>query len=110
MATIAEPLCVSSISFRRSDASATTPLMIEKITIGTKRNKPTRPSARPFRSGGTRSETCHSSAAFCIHVPVNESSRPIQIRRKFLWRSAVSAGGSGTNRSILPTITGVPFP
>jgi hypothetical protein len=82
-ATIAEPVCVRSISRRRSDASATTPLMMEKMTIGTNLTSPTMPSASPFRSGGTSSETCHRSAAFCIHVPVKESSRPIQIRRKF---------------------------
>ena len=39
------------------------------------------PSARPFRSGGTSSDTCHSSAAFCIVDPVNDASSPIQISR-----------------------------
>ena len=62
-------------------ASATTPLIIEKTTIGTTRTRPTKPSASPFRAGDTSSDTCHSSAAFCIIDPVKETSRPIQIRR-----------------------------
>ena len=38
-------VCVTSISLRRSNASATTPLTIEKTTIGTTRTSPTSPSA-----------------------------------------------------------------
>ena len=74
-------------------ASATTPLIIEKTMIGTTLTSPTAPSASPLRSGGTSSDTCHSSAAFCMNVPMNDSSRPIQIRRKLRWRSAESARG-----------------
>jgi len=55
--------------------------------IGTTLTSPTAPSARPFRSG-TSSDTCQSSAAFCMKLPVNDSSSPIQIRRKFRYRSA----------------------
>ena len=75
------PSASASISRRRSHASATTPLIIEKMTTGMTRTRPTKPSARPLRSGGTSSDTCHSSAAFCIIDPVNETSRPIQISR-----------------------------
>ena len=81
-ATSAAPVWVISISFRRSQASATTPLIIEKIMIGTTRTRPTIPSARPLRLRRTSSETCHSSAAFCIIEPVNDASRPSQISRK----------------------------
>ena len=76
------PLCVTSISFRRSHASATTPLIIENTTIGTKRTRPTKPSASALRSGGTSSDTCHSSAALCMNEPVNEKRRPHQRSRK----------------------------
>ena len=34
------------------------------------------PSASPLRSGGTSSDTCHRSAAFCIIEPVNETKQP----------------------------------
>ena len=62
-------------------ASATTPLIIEKITTGATRTSPTTPSAIALRSGETSSDTCQSSAAFCIIEPVNETSSPIQISR-----------------------------
>ncbi len=80
-ATSAEPVCVNSMRRRRFQASATTPLTIEKKTIGTTFTRPTRPRARPLRSGGTSSDTCHSSAAFCIVDPVIDASSPNQIRR-----------------------------
>ena len=64
-------------------SSATTPLIIEKITTGTTRTSPTKPSASPLRSGGTSSDTCHSSAAFCIIDPVKDKNSPNQISRKF---------------------------
>jgi hypothetical protein len=66
--------CVSIISRRRSSASATTPLKSENTTIGPTRTRPTRPSARPRSSGGTRSETCHRMAAVCIVDPEKEMS------------------------------------
>ena len=81
-ATSVAAIWVKSISRRRSQASATTPLIIENTMIGTTRTRPTRPSARPLRSGGTSSDTCHRSAAFCIIEPVNETKSPIQISRK----------------------------
>jgi hypothetical protein len=40
--------------------------------------RPTRPSASAFLSGGTSSDTCHNSAAFCIIEPVTETNSPIQ--------------------------------
>ena len=49
--------------------------------IGATFTSPTRPSASPFRSGDTSSDTCQSSAAFCIVEPVIDASSPIQIRR-----------------------------
>ena len=49
--------------------------------IGTTFTRPTIPSAMPLRSGGTSSETCHNSAAFCIVDPVIDTSSPIQISR-----------------------------
>src|SRR5580765_799288 len=88
IATAVAATCVNSINRRRSHASATTPLIIEKSTIGTTRTRPTRPSASPLRSGATSSETCHSSPAFCIIDPVNETKRPIQISRKLRCRRA----------------------
>ena len=48
------------------------------------------PSASPLRSGGTSSDTCHSSAAFCIIEPENETSSPIQISRKLRCCSATN--------------------
>ena len=72
------------------NASATTPLTSENTTIGTTRTRPTIPSARPAWSGGTSSETCHSIAAVCMKVPENETSRPIQSRRKLRWRRAMN--------------------
>ena len=87
---VAAPAWVSSISVRRFHASATTPLNIEKTTIGTTRTSPTIPSASAFLPGATSSETCHSSAAFCIIDPVNETKRPIQISRKLRCRSAMT--------------------
>ena len=56
------------------------------------RARPTRARA-PSRSGGTSSDTCHSSAAFCMIVPENDTSSPIQISRKFRCWSATSDGG-----------------
>src|SRR5215831_13214862 len=85
--TIAALDCVSSISRRRFHASATTPLTIDRHTIGTTRTRPTRPSASAFFSGHSN-DTCHNSAAFCIIDPVIEASRPIQISRKLRWVSA----------------------
>src|SRR5215203_3280968 len=80
--------CVTIITRRRSMASATTPLTIEKNTTGATRARPTNPSASPFFPGSASNDTCHSSAAFCIVEPVKEISRPIQINRKFRWRRA----------------------
>ena len=74
-ATIVAAICVNSISLRRSHASATTPLIIEKTMIGNTRTRPTMPSASPFRSGGTSSDTCHSSPAFCIIEPEKETKQ-----------------------------------
>ncbi len=74
-------LCVNIISRRRFQASATTPLSIEKRMIGTTLTRPTMPSASPLRAGGTSSETCHRRAAFCMVDPVIDASRPSQIRR-----------------------------
>ncbi len=55
---------------------------MENTTIGTTLTRPTRPSASAFLSGGTSSDTCHNSAAFCIIEPVTETSSPIQMSRK----------------------------
>jgi hypothetical protein len=65
-ATIAAPVCVTIMSRRRLWASAMTPAIIENATIGTMRTKPTMPSASALRSGGASSDTCQSSAAFCM--------------------------------------------
>ena len=84
--------CVISISRRRSNASAATPLIIENSTTGKIRTSPTSPSAMARLSGGTSTETCHSTAEDCMKVPENETSRPIQSRRKLRWRSAMNIG------------------
>src|SRR5215475_6546368 len=92
-ATSAASVCVSNSKLRRSTASATTPLIIENTTTGATRPSPTSPSTSAFLSGGTRSETCQSSAAFCMNVPENDTSSPIQISRKFrCWRATSDAG------------------
>ena len=70
--------CVTSIVRRRSLASATTPPTMESRMIGTTRTSPTIPSARPFRSGGARSETCQRMAALCIMEPVTDRIWPDQ--------------------------------
>ena len=43
--------------------------------IGTTLDEPDEAERQAFRSGGTSSETCHSSAAFCIIEPVNDSEQ-----------------------------------
>ena len=75
-------VCVISISRRRSKASAATPLIIENRMTGKMRTSPTRPSAIARLSGGTSTDTCHSTAADCMKVPENETRRPIQSSRK----------------------------
>src|SRR5262249_658008 len=77
-------------------ASATTPLIMENTMIGTTFTRPTSPSASPLRSG-TSSDTCHSSAAFCIIEPVNDRNNPAQIRRKLRWRRATNDAAEITN-------------
>ena len=62
IATMAEPVCVISISLRRSHASATTPLIIEKTMIGTTLTRPTAPSARPFCDLAARAATRATAA------------------------------------------------
>jgi hypothetical protein len=92
-ATIVMADWVRSMSRRRSKASATTPPASEKAMIGTTRTSPTRPSAIPFRSGGTRSETCQRIAAVCIIEPEKETSCPLQRRRKLrCWRARKGEG------------------
>jgi hypothetical protein len=49
---------------------------MEKKTIGISRTSPTMPRAIGRRSGGTSSDTCHSSAAVCMFDPENEMSCP----------------------------------
>src|SRR5215472_1635123 len=93
--TMAALDCVSSISRLRFHASATTPLNIDRQTIGTTRTRPTRPSANAFFSGHS-SDTCHNSPAFCIIDPVTDASRPIQINRKLRWVSATKCSRATT--------------
>ena len=83
-------VCVTSIRLRRSKASAATPLIIENRMTGKMRTSPTRPSAMARWSGGTSIDTCHSTAADCMKVPENDTSRPIQSRRKLRWWSAMN--------------------
>jgi len=64
-------------------SSASVPPAMEKKMIGISRTSPTMPSAIGRRCGGTRSDTCHSSAAVCMFDPENEMSCPVQSRRKF---------------------------
>ena len=78
--------CATSMSRRRSNASAITPLHSPKTKMGPTRARPTRPSARAFHSGGARIETCQRSAAVCIIEPDIETSWPSHRRRKFRWR------------------------
>src|SRR5215475_7814890 len=92
-ATSAASVCVSNSKLRRSTASATTPLIIENTTTGATRPSPTSPSTSAFLSDGTSSEMCQSSAAFCMNVPENDTSNPIQISRKFRCCRATSEAG-----------------
>src|SRR5262249_18788896 len=62
----------------------------ENITTGTTRTRPTRPSASARRLSGTSSETCQRMAADCMRLPENETSRPIQSRRKLRCCSAAN--------------------
>ena len=75
--------CVISISRRRSNASAATPLMSENRITGTMRTRPDESERDARRSAGTSTDTCQSTAADCMKEPENETSRPIQSRRKF---------------------------
>jgi hypothetical protein len=91
-ATRAAPDCVTIIKRRRLCASAITPAIIENVMIGTTRTRPTMPSASALLSGGASSDTCQSSAAFCMYEPVKESRRPTQSRRKLRCWNATSDG------------------
>src|SRR5260221_435134 len=91
------PVCVISMSLRRSSASATTPLMSENATIGTTRTRPTRPSASPRWAGGTITETCHRIAAFCIMEPAIDTSWLVQSRRKLRCWSATKGEARGAS-------------
>ena len=73
---------------RRVSRLLHTPLIIEKTTIVTTLTRPTMPSASARWSGGTKSDTCHNSAAVCMVDPENEISCPIQSRRKLRCWSA----------------------
>src|SRR5204862_280509 len=79
---------VASITLRRSSASATTPLSIEKTMIGTTWTAPTSPSAIALRPGAARSDTCQRMAAVCIREPEKERSWPIQRSAKSRCRRA----------------------
>src|SRR6266852_9226194 len=85
--TSARALCVSSISLRRSNASASTPPPRANRTMGATRNRPSMPRA----SGEPVSRySCHTTATCCIWVPVSETSWPASSRRKSRDRSATS--------------------
>jgi len=71
--------CVTIRTRRRSRRSATRPPTIEKMTMGTTRTRPTRPSARGER---VRIQTCQSIATFCICVPTSDTSIENARRRK----------------------------
>ena len=74
--------CVTSISVRLFSASAATPLMSEKSRMGPMRARPTKPRASARRSSGTSSDTCHSTAADCMNVPVKDRRSPAHRSRK----------------------------
>src|SRR5216683_4655071 len=85
--TSARALCVSSISLRRSNASASTPPPRANRTMGATRNSPSMPRA----SGEPVSRyNCHTTATCCIWVPVSETTWPASSRRKSRDRSATS--------------------
>jgi len=89
--TISMAVLVTSITRRRSSASATTPLIKEKTMIGMTRTSPTPPSASAFCSSGTSSETCHRIAALRIIEPDIEMSSPNHSSRKLRWERAMRA-------------------
>src|SRR5712692_6097202 len=77
--TSARALCVSSISLRPSNASASTP--------PPRANRPSMPRA----SGEPVSRySCQTTATCCIWVPVSETTWPASSRRKSRDRSATS--------------------
>src|ERR671928_1020607 len=85
----AMPVCVMSITLRRSSTSATTPLTSDRTMIGTTRTRPTNPSASPFCPGATSKEICQRIATFCIIEPHIEINCPSQSSRKLRYRSAM---------------------
>ena len=75
----------TSMSRRRSTASASTPLQSPKTRIGPIRARPTSPRDSAFQPGGARSAMCQRIAAPCIMVPDIDTSWPSHSRRKFRW-------------------------
>ena len=77
-ASAAMIVCVTSISLRRSSASAATPLTSENTTTGTTRDQPDEARARA-RAGrpATSSETCHRIAAR-LHQAAGERDQQAQ--------------------------------
>ena len=74
-------LVVTSISLRRSKASATTPENSAQMRIARNLNRPTRPSASGRERSSTSSATCQSTAAFCIIEPAVDTSWPTHSKR-----------------------------
>src|SRR4051812_20410127 len=102
------PVWVTSISLRRSSASATTPLTSENTMIGSTLTRPTPPSASPRSSGRTISETCQRIAADCIMVPAIEISWLVHSRRKLRCWSAGRENAPGMRRESCHRRPGAP--
>src|SRR5713101_1222683 len=101
--TSARALWVSSISLRRSNASASTPPPRANRTTGATRNRPSMPRA----SGEPVSRySCQTTATCCIWVPVSETTWPASSRRKSRDRSATSLPPAAAGRAALRFQTG----
>ena len=92
---------VTSMTRRRSQASATAPAAIEKKTMGSRRTRPTSPRARARRSGGASRETCHRMAAVASSIRKrNQLAGPEEAEVTVLERGERGVGSAQLPQSI----------
>src|SRR5688572_32050544 len=73
-------VCVTTINFRRSIASATTPPAREQTMIGTARKSPTRPDRKSTRLNSSHSQI--SYAVFCLKKKKRDTAlegKPLEV-------------------------------